>query len=258
MAFIARKYGIEVPIITCWTDESRNVETGILNGVVDMVNSYPRWQIEKNLGRLVDLQMKTQPGKPLISGELQGGWCCELGWQLSWKQDGLPPVQTQNITLYTLQRGFSALNFYMAVGGTNFDDWAARQQVTSYDYAAAIGEDGVVNERYRRFQGLSTFIDEHGTRIARADLVSLDYITTDTLVKLALRCAKMEIATISYVLKNVHANISEQFVRMTWNLILLWNRSGLWFIICRQAPHRGNGSQNFLILRYARQPRLQK
>ena len=74
--------------------------------------------------------------------------------------------------------------------GTNFDDWAARQQVTSYDYAAAIGEDGVVNERYRRFQGLSTFIDEHGTRIARADLVSLDYITTDTLVKLALRCAK--------------------------------------------------------------------
>lgn len=190
LAFIARKYGIEVPIITCWTDESRNVETGILNGVVDMVNSYPRWQIEKNLGRLVDLQMKTQPGKPLISGELQGGWCCELGWQLSWKQDGLPPVQTQNITLYTLQRGFSALNFYMAVGGTNFDDWAARQQVTSYDYAAAIGEDGVVNERYRRFQGLSTFINEHGTRIARADLVSLDYITTDTLVKLALRCAK--------------------------------------------------------------------
>ena len=69
LAFIARKYGIEVPIITCWTDESRNVETGILNGVVDMVNSYPRWQIEKNLGRLVDLQMKTQPGKPLISGE---------------------------------------------------------------------------------------------------------------------------------------------------------------------------------------------
>lgn len=190
LAIIARKNGIEVPIITCWTDESRNVETGVLNGVIDMVNSYPRWQIEKNLGRLVDLQMKTQPGKPLISGELQGGWCCELGWQLSWNQDGLPPVQTQNITLYTLQRGFSALNFYMAVGGTNFDDWAARQQVTSYDYAAAIGEDGTVNERYRRFQGLSAFINEHGTRIARADLVPIDYTTTDTSVKLALRRAK--------------------------------------------------------------------
>ena len=41
LAGIARKYGIEVPVITCWTDESRNVGEGVLNGVVDMVNSYP-------------------------------------------------------------------------------------------------------------------------------------------------------------------------------------------------------------------------
>lgn len=189
LANIARHNGIEVPLITCWTDESRNVSHGALNGVIDMVNSYPRWQIENNFGRLVDLQMQTQPGKPLISGELQGGWCCELGWQLSWNQDGLPPVQTQNITLYALQRGFSALNFYMAAGGTNFDDWAARQQVTSYDYAAAIGEDGSTNDRYRRFCGLGPFLKEHGARIARADLVSLDYTSTDPTVKLALRVA---------------------------------------------------------------------
>lgn len=187
LAISARRNGIDVPLITCWTDESRNVGMGALNGVVDMVNSYPRWQIERNFGRLIDLQMKTQPGKPLISGELQGGWCCELGWQLSWNQDGLPPVQTQNITLYALQRGFCTLNFYMAVGGTNFDDWAARQQITSYDYAAAIGEDGNTNERYRRFCGLGSFLSEHGTRIARADLAPLDYTSTDSAVKLALR-----------------------------------------------------------------------
>ena len=187
LAGIARKYGIEVPVITCWTDESRNVGEGVLNGVVDMVNSYPRWQVEKNFGRLVNLQMKTQPGKPLVSGELQGGWCCELGWPLSWDQDGLPPVQTQNLTLYALERGFGALNFYMVVGGTNFDDWAARQQITSYDYAAAIGEGGMTNERYRRFRGLSAFIREHGTRIARADLDYVPYTSTDTDVKLAVR-----------------------------------------------------------------------
>lgn len=190
LTLIARKYKIEVPIITCWTDESRNVENGVLNGVVDMLNSYPRWQIERALGGQVDLYMKTQSGKPLISGELQGGWCCELGWQLSWNQDGLPPVQTQNITLYTLQRGFSALNFYMAVGGTNFDDWAARQQITSYDYAAAIGESGATNERYRRFCGLTAFVHEHGVNIARADLKPLDYSSTDPAVKMAMRQAK--------------------------------------------------------------------
>lgn len=190
LASMARKFGIEVPVITCWTDESRNVSTGSLNGVVDMVNSYPRWQIERAFGGQVDLYLRTQPGKPLLSGELQGGWCCELGWKLSWEQDGLPPVQTQNITLYALQRGFSALNFYMAVGGTNFDDWTARQQVTSYDYAAAIGEGGLLNERYRRFKGLTAFICEYGIRIARADLIPVKYTSSDPDVKLAVRQAK--------------------------------------------------------------------
>ena len=190
LALMARKYGIEVPFVTCWTNEARNVESGVLDGVLDMVNSYPRWQIKKNFGRLVNVQLCEQPGKPLVSGELQGGWCCELGWPLSWNQDGLPPVQTQNIALYALQRGFGALNFYMAVGGTNFDDWAARQQITSYDYAAAIGEGGLLNERFRRFQGVAAFVHAHGTRVARADLVRAPYVSTDKDVELAVRkCA---------------------------------------------------------------------
>lgn len=190
LAEIARKYEIEVPVITCWTDEARNVTEGPLNGVVDMVNSYPRWQVEKNFGRLINMQLRTQPGKPLLSGELQGGWCSELGGELSWKQDGLLPVQTQNIALYALQRGFCALNFYMTVGGVNLDDWAARQQTTTYDYAAAIGENGAVNERYRRFCGLSSLLLEHGTKIARAELKVLSYISSDPDVKVVLRQTK--------------------------------------------------------------------
>lgn len=43
----AREFGIDVPLITCWTSESRNVKEGPLHGVVDMVNSYPKWQVEK-------------------------------------------------------------------------------------------------------------------------------------------------------------------------------------------------------------------
>jgi hypothetical protein len=187
LALAVRKNGVDIPIITCWTDETRNVKSGPLIGIVDMVNSYPRWKVEKNFGRLIDRQLKSQPGKPLMAGELQGGWMSELGGKLSWEQDGLSPIQTQNITLYALQRGFCLLNYYMVVGGTNFDDWGARQMTTTYDYAAAIGEDGRTNERFRRFQGLSRMIAEHGTRIARARLLDVTYKSTDPDVKLALR-----------------------------------------------------------------------
>lgn len=187
LAEIVRKNGIEVPLITCWTDEARNIMEGPLNGVVDMVNSYPKWKVEGGFGRLINQQLKTQPGKPLISGELQGGWMSEVGGKLSWEQDGLMPVQTQNITLYALQRGFCAMNYYMAVGGTNFDDWGARQMTTTYDYAAAIGEDGSTNNRYKRFIGLAAFIKEHGTKIVRADVKDVEYVSSDKDVKLVVR-----------------------------------------------------------------------
>lgn len=189
MAQQLRKGGIDVPLISCWTDEARNVASGPLNGVVDMVNSYPRWNIRKGFGRLINQQLKSQPGKPLISGELQGGWSSDLGTPLSWDMDGMAPVQTQNITLYALQRGFCALNYYMLVGGTNFDDWAARNQTATYDFAAAIGEDGTLNERYYRLQALAEFIREHGTRIARSRIEEMHYQTTDTLVELLMRRA---------------------------------------------------------------------
>ena len=186
---LTRKYGIDVPVITCWTSEARNVPEGPLNGVVDMVNSYPRWEIEKNFGRLINQQLKTQPGKPLISGELQGGWYSDVAGKLSWEQDGVDPVQTQNITLYALQRGFCGISYYMTVGGTNFDDWASRQTTTTYDFAAAISEDGSVNECFRRFSGLAELLKEHGAKIARAVLTPIEYSTTDADVKLALRQA---------------------------------------------------------------------
>ncbi len=182
-----RSKGIEIPIITCWTNESRNVTDGLLNGVLDMVNSYPKWNVEKSFGKLINLQIRTQPGKPLVSGELQGGWLSEIGGALSWNQEGLQPVQTQNITLYALQRGFCALNYYMVVGGTNFDDWGARQITTTYDFAAAIGEDGKINERFRRFKGLSDFIQKHGIQIARSEIVPFSYSSTDPEVEVVLR-----------------------------------------------------------------------
>lgn len=187
MAQQLRKAGIDVPLISCWTDETRNVKSGVLNGVVDMVNSYPRWQIRKGFGRLINQQLKSQPGKPLISGELQGGWSSDLRTALSWDMDGQTPAQTQNITLYALQRGFCALNYYMLVGSTNLDDWAARNQTASYDFAAAIGEDGTLNERYYRLQSLAAFIAQYGTIIARSPIEKVSYKSTDPYVEMLVR-----------------------------------------------------------------------
>lgn len=189
LALVSRRNGIEVPFITCWTSEARDCKDGPLNGCVDMVNSYPRWQIEKSFGRLINQQLQTMPGKPLISGELQGGWYSAIGGKLSAEQDGVSAVQTQNLTLYALQRGFCALNFYMMVGGTNFDDWASREAITTYDFAAAIGEDGSLRPRYDRLQNLADFLKEHGTKIARANLKNIVAETSDSLVHVSLRMA---------------------------------------------------------------------
>lgn len=190
LTIFTRQNGIEVPIFTCWTTESRNVKDGPLKGVFDFVNVYPKWSISKRFGGLVDQQIKDQPNDPLMSAELQGGWYSEVGGQLSKDMDGVAPVQTQNIALYAIQRGFSLINFYMLVGGTNFDDWASRETTTTYDFAATIQENGGVGDKYRRLKGIGNMLKEHGTKIVRSEQIDIDLINTDSLVDITLRKAK--------------------------------------------------------------------
>ncbi|WP_316799766.1 beta-galactosidase [Pedobacter frigidisoli] len=186
----ARSSGIDVPIFTCWTDQSRKVETGPLKGVLDFVNAYPKWEIEKVFGRLTSIQERTQSDLPLMTMELQGGWYSEVSGKLSKDQDGTAPVQTQNITLYALQRGYSLINFYMLCGGTNFDDWASRQTTTTYDFGAAIQENGAVNERYRRLTAIGQFLKEHGNNLLRSEITKITSKSSDSTVKVTLRRGK--------------------------------------------------------------------
>ena len=87
------------------------------------------------------------------------------------------------------ERGFCGISYYMTVGGTNFNSSAFAPDNDDYDFAAAISENGSVNERFRRFRGLAELLKEHGTKIARAVLTPVEYSTTDADVKLALRQA---------------------------------------------------------------------
>lgn len=185
----ARTGGIDVPIVTCWTKESRGAKDGPLQSVFDFVNMYPNWEVEKKLDAFSVNQRKQQPYAPLMTMELQGGWYSEVGGKLSEQMDGVAPVQTQNLTLFCIQAGYAGINYYMLVGGSNFDDWASRETTTTYDFFAPVREDGGVGEKYQRVWAIGHMLCEHGARLARSEAVNMETTVSDAVVEVAQRRA---------------------------------------------------------------------
>ena len=185
----AKADGIDVPLITCLTKQIRGIQAGPLRGVFDCTNFYPRWNIEKDMGGKSASLRKQQPDAPMMTTELQGGWFAQVGGKLSEQQDGVTASQIQNITLYAIQCGDTAFNYYMVFGGTNFDDWAGRNLITSYDYNAPIRENGGIGDRYQRVWAIGHMLQEHGPRLARAETVAIDGQTSSPGVEFAERKA---------------------------------------------------------------------
>jgi hypothetical protein len=73
----ARKQGIDVPIFTCWTREIRGNHEPALQGVFDSCNFNPGFNIERIAGDMRRLHQQ-QPGMPMMTSELQGGWFTRL------------------------------------------------------------------------------------------------------------------------------------------------------------------------------------
>jgi len=186
----AKAGGIDVPLITCLTKQIRGVTNEPLRGVFDCLNFYPRWNIAKGLRGAMASLRKQQPDAPLMTTELQGGWFSKVGGKLSEQQDGVTAEQIQNITLFAIQNGDTLMNYYMLFGGANYDDWAARELTTSYDYNAPIRESGGVGDRYQRVWAIGHMLQEHGPRLARAEAVVLETQSTATNVEFAERRAQ--------------------------------------------------------------------
>jgi hypothetical protein len=165
--------GIDVPLFTCWTEVVRGNTDPVLRQVYDTCNFYPRWNVDSIAGKIAQLQ-KEQPDAPLQTTELQGGWFSNPGnaasLSKSWTDviDSLSPSQIQNLTLYAIEKGDRAMNYYMLFGGTNFGDMAPQNITTSYDYSAPIRELGCVGEKYQRVAAIGAMLREHGERLARA------------------------------------------------------------------------------------------
>ncbi|MDR3692684.1 MAG: beta-galactosidase [Fimbriimonas sp.] len=182
----AHKSGIDVPLVTCWTHQVRGSTDSVLSQVFDCCNFYPRWDVEGTRGSLDYLRSK-QPGAPLMVMELQGGWFSENGGLLAEDQPGITAPQINNLTLYCIQNGLAALNYYMLFGGTNFGDRTPPNITTSYDYFAPIREDGALGEKYRAVAGIGEFLKEHGAELVRSKLLPDEAKQPDPQVGLAVR-----------------------------------------------------------------------
>lgn len=163
--------GIDVPIFTCWTRQIRGSTDPDLRNVFDGPNSYPRWNLQ-NTARDIDRCREQQPDAPLMIPECQGGWFAQVGGVLSEQQDGVTAEQCNGISMTALAHGVTILNYYMFFGGTNFGDWGARGQTTTYDYASPIREHGGVGDKFQAVKAIGTMLKEFGPALARAQRVT--------------------------------------------------------------------------------------
>ena len=178
--------GIDVPIFTCWTKQCRASHDDLLRNVFDGSNMYPRWNMKAVEDRLQALRTE-QPNAPVIVPELQGGWFAQVGHQLSEDQPGMDATQINHLTLLNLQDGTTILNYYMLFGGSNFGDWASRDQLSTYDYFAPIREPGGVGDKYLAVKAIGLMLQQYGASLARSQRIHCEAETTDKEAAVAIR-----------------------------------------------------------------------
>lgn len=169
--------GIDVPLVSCWTRQVRGSTDPVVRQIFDCCNFYPRWGVLDTLPEMQKLR-REQPDALMGTTELQGGWFAKVGGILSEDQDGVTASQINNLTLFVIQNGETLLNYYMLFGGTNPDDWTARDLPTTYDYNAPIRECGGVGDRYQRVWAIGHMLQEHGGDLVRSRMVNCDVTTS--------------------------------------------------------------------------------
>ncbi len=163
-----KKSGVDVPVFTCRTGETRGSADPVLSQVFDCDNLYVALDGAPGCAqRMVSLRAQ-QPNAPGFVTELQGGWFSLTGERLS--EENYSDARHFNAIYWmSLLGGATGLNPYMFVGGTNFGGWGARGQTTTYDYNAAIREWGTPGPKYDVAKGVNEFVREYAERLVRAE-----------------------------------------------------------------------------------------
>ena len=143
---IARKYGMDVPLITC---------EGQFPGAIECINAH------KIADRFEDYRRR-QPDKPLHSTEFWTGWYNV--WDKPYDTapawgggDPFDPAFTERETWRILAMGGAGYTYYMWHGGTNFGYDAMYGQTTSYYSTGPLSETGTLQKKYGRTRRVALF-----------------------------------------------------------------------------------------------------
>ena len=163
-----KKAGVEVPIFTCRTEETRGSKDPVLSQVFDCDNLYVALDGAPGCAERMMSLRAVQPNAPAYVTELQGGWFSLTGDKLS--EENYSDARHSNaIHWMSLLGGATGLNPYMFTGGTHFGGWGARGQTTTYDYNAAIREWGALSPKYYVAKGVNEFVHEYESRLVRTE-----------------------------------------------------------------------------------------
>jgi hypothetical protein len=159
--------GVSVPVFTCLTNECRSSKDPELSQVFDCDNYYVGLNEAPSCAYRMAQLRHSQPDAPGFVTELQGGWFSLVTGQLS--EENYSDARHFNaIGLMSLLGGASGINYYMFYGGTHFAGWGARGMTTSYDYNAAIRENGQLSAKYFAAKGLGEFVKKFGNKLLYA------------------------------------------------------------------------------------------
>lgn len=163
-----RKSGFDVPVFTCLTQECRSSQDAELSQVFDSDNYYVGLSSAPDCAyRMADLK-KAQPDAPGFVTELQGGWFSLVTGRLS--EDHYSDARHfKAVGLMSLLGGAGGINYYTLFGGTHFAGWGARGMTTSYDYNAAIRENGARSDKYFEAKAIGEFIHKFEPQLVRAE-----------------------------------------------------------------------------------------
>lgn len=162
-----RKNGFDIPVFSCLTNECRGSSDKELSQVFDCDNYYVGQSDASSCTyRMASLKTR-QPDAPGFVTELQGGWFSLVTGTLS-EEHYSDHRHFKAIGLMTMLGGGTGINYYMFFGGTHFDGWGARGMTTSYDYNAAIRENGSVGDKYLAAKSIGEFIQRYEPQLVRS------------------------------------------------------------------------------------------
>lgn len=152
--------GINVPIFTCLTAECRGSKDNLLSDVFDCDNYYVGLNDAISCAKRMENLKHKQPNAPGFVTELQGGWFSTVSGRLS-EDNESDYRHFYAIGMMSILGGATGINYYMFFGGTHFAGWGARGQTTSYDYNAAIKENGSLTRKYVAAKNIGSFIEKY-------------------------------------------------------------------------------------------------